>query len=396
MSRGADYASGASTPEARWARLGPYYAMFPIGFARDAIEDFTRPGDLILDPFCGRGTAPYAAMVVGRDALACEINPVAWIYAATKTAPEHDPERVKHRIRELADLASPDGREPESEFQAHAFCPAVLGFINAARRELRWRHDTIDRTVAAFIIHYLHSKLPQGLSNQMRHCRAMSPGYCVRWWKDNGFETPPEVDPVSFLNARVDWRYQKGIPASAHSSGVIVALGDSATDLPETTKLSRLVVTSPPYSGVTDYKADSWLRLWAIGGRPAPAPMGQQTETPRLGCLQQDAEPGVLGGGAARGRRRGVAGALRRPPSAPSISCTRLWPRLPVPGPCTCVLLRSEDRPRHPSTATVQRSRERWTCSFSRETPQPREVGRLATISDRTHAEVRPSSDRGA
>ena len=271
MSRGADYASGVSTPEARWARLGPYYAMFPIGFARDAIEDFTRPGDLILDPFCGRGTAPYAAMVVGRDALACEINPVAWIYAATKTAPEHDPERVKHRIRELADLASPEGREPESEFQAHAFCPAVLGFINAARRELRWRHDTIDRTVAAFIIHYLHSKLPQGLSNQMRHCRAMSPGYCVRWWKDNGFETPPEVDPVSFLNARVDWRYQKGIPASAHSSGVIIALGDSATDLPETTKLSRLVVTSPPYSGVTDYKADSWLRLWAIGeGPPLP------------------------------------------------------------------------------------------------------------------------------
>lgn len=263
------YTLGPSTPEGRWARLGPYYAMFPIEFAQAAIDRFTRPGDLVLDPFCGRGTAPYAAMIAGRDALAAEINPVAWIYAAAKTAPERDPERVKDRIRQLAELASADDREPASEFQAHAFCRAVLGFINAARRELRWRSDTTDRTVAAFITHYLHSKIPQGLSNQLRHCRAMSPDYCVRWWRDNGFETPPEVDPVSFLNARVDWRYLKGMPAAAHNPGVSVVLGDSATALPEVTKPARLVVTSPPYSAVTDYKADSWLRLWAIGEGPA-------------------------------------------------------------------------------------------------------------------------------
>lgn len=271
MRPGSDCGSGSSTPEARWARLGPYYAMFPIGFAQDAIGRFTRPRDLVLDPFCGRGTTPYAAMVAGRDALACEINSVAWVYAATKTAPAHDPQLVKDRIRELAELATPADSEPDSEFQTHAFCRTVLGFINAARRELRWRSDTTDRTAAAFIVHYLHSKIPQGLSNQMRHCRAMSPGYCVRWWRDNGFETPPEIDPVAFLNARVDWRYRKGIPARAHSRGVTVTLGDSATSLAEATKPARLVLTSPPYSGVTDYRADSWLRLWAIGeGPPLP------------------------------------------------------------------------------------------------------------------------------
>ena len=74
---------------------------------------------------------------------------------------------------------------------------------------------------------------------------------------------------MSFLNARVDWRYQKGIPERAHNSGVTVAVGDSATDLPAVAEPARLVVTSPPYSGVTDYKADSWLRLWAIGEGPA-------------------------------------------------------------------------------------------------------------------------------
>lgn len=260
---------GPSTPEGRWARLGPYYAMFPIEFARDAVDRFTRPGDLVLDPFCGRGTAPFAAMVAGRDALASEINPVAWIYAATKTNPERDPRKVKDRIQQLDELASQDDRQPASEFQEHAFCPAVLGLVNVARRELRWRRDTTDRTVAAFIAHYLHTKIPQGLSNQMRHCRAMSPGYCVRWWRDNGFDTPPEVDPVSFLSARVDWRYGKGMPADSDRRNVTIALGDSATDLPEASQPARLVVTSPPYSAVTDYRADSWLRLWAIGEGPA-------------------------------------------------------------------------------------------------------------------------------
>lgn len=264
-----DCGVGFATPEARWARLGPYYAMFPIRFAQDAIDRFTEPGDVVLDPFCGRGTAPYAAMVAGRDALACEINPVAWVYAATKTAPAPDPGTVKDRIRDIAEATEPEDREPVSEFQQLAFCRNVLGFLNAARRKLRWRQDTCDRTVAAMILHYLHSKIPQGLSNQMRHCRAMAPGYCVRWWKKNGYGTPPEVDPVSFLNARVDWRYQKGVPEKSHSGGVTVTLGDSATNLAEPTAPARLVVTSPPYSGVTDYRADSWLRLWAIGEGPA-------------------------------------------------------------------------------------------------------------------------------
>ena len=53
-----DCGVGFATPEARWSRLGPYYAMFPISFAQDAIDRFTHPGDMVLDPFCGRGTAP--------------------------------------------------------------------------------------------------------------------------------------------------------------------------------------------------------------------------------------------------------------------------------------------------------------------------------------------------
>ncbi len=30
---------GFSTAEARWARFGPYYAMFPLEFAFNVVED---------------------------------------------------------------------------------------------------------------------------------------------------------------------------------------------------------------------------------------------------------------------------------------------------------------------------------------------------------------------
>ena len=260
-----------STAEGRWARLGPYYAMFPIGFAQQAVEEFTVAGDVVVDPFCGRGTTPYVAMVNDRAAVACDINPVAWVYAATKVSPA-DPGMVKRRVCEIAGAVSGPDRKPESEFQALAFCTDALGFINAARRELSWRADTVDRTVAAFLAHYLHTKIPQGLSNQMRHSRAMSPGYCIRWWREHGYAEPPEVDPVAFLHSRIDWRYHKGLPAGSRSRRVEVALGDAAVclpSLPRTDVPASLVVTSPPYSAVTNYQVDSWLRLWALGAGPA-------------------------------------------------------------------------------------------------------------------------------
>lgn len=44
--------------------------------ARYYIDCFTKPGGLVLDPFCGGGTTPYVCTVLRRDCLAFEIDPV--------------------------------------------------------------------------------------------------------------------------------------------------------------------------------------------------------------------------------------------------------------------------------------------------------------------------------
>ena len=145
----------------------------------------------------------------------------------------------------------------------------ALGFINTARRELRWDDSVLDRTVAALLLHYLHAKLGQGLSNQLRPTKAMCPDYSVRWWRERGLTTPPDIDAASFLRERAAWRYAKGVPE--HSGGARVTLGDASEALPDMPAPAGLILTSPPYLGVTNYRADNWLRLWALGeGPPRP------------------------------------------------------------------------------------------------------------------------------
>ncbi|MCY4653252.1 MAG: DNA methyltransferase [Dehalococcoidia bacterium] len=259
-----------SKAEGRWSRLGSYYAMFPVTFAENVISTRTDMGQTVIDPFCGRGTAPFVAMGMGRNAVGCDINPVAWLYSQTKINPHPVPSKVVERITQVSLSVRADEEEPEHEFQQLAFCPRVLGFIRAARRTLDWRRDRLDRTVMTFLVHHLHDKIGSGLSNQLRHSRAMSPRYSINWWRRKGYDTAPEIDPRDFLIRRVQWRYAKGI-AIPHSglSRPVISLGNGAVSLPETAPMANLILTSPPYSGVTNYRSDNWLRLWAMGEGPS-------------------------------------------------------------------------------------------------------------------------------
>ncbi len=257
-----------SVPEGRWSTLGPYYAMFPTDFVRDAVARFSKVGDGVLDPFCGRGTVPFVASSTGRFAVGMDVNPVAWVYASAKTSPEPDVTKILQRIREIAEAIRPGDETPENEFQEWAWAPKTLAFLNAARRELNWKIDRADWTLAAIIMIYLHGKTGGAVSNQMRQSKAMAPNYSVQWWKARGLR-PPDIDPVEYFESRVAWRYAKGLPRMSGWSEI--ELGDARQKL-VSWKGSKfnLLVTSPPYCGVTNYRLDNWIRLWLLGDVPLP------------------------------------------------------------------------------------------------------------------------------
>mgnify|MGYP001569289467 CR=1 FL=1 len=93
------------TAASRWAGVGPYYAMFPASFATEIVKEYTKLGQIILDPFAGRATSLFAAAAEGRIGLGVEINPVGWVYGKAKlqTASRGS---VEKRLRWLGEKAS--------------------------------------------------------------------------------------------------------------------------------------------------------------------------------------------------------------------------------------------------------------------------------------------------
>lgn len=62
-----------------------YPARFSPKFARAAIEAFTEPGDVVLDPFMGGGTTVVEARALGRVSVGVDINALSTFLARAKT-----------------------------------------------------------------------------------------------------------------------------------------------------------------------------------------------------------------------------------------------------------------------------------------------------------------------
>lgn len=56
-------------------RDGRHPTEKPLALMREIIRDFTRPGEIILDPFMGSGTTGVAAMIEGRRFIGIEKDP---------------------------------------------------------------------------------------------------------------------------------------------------------------------------------------------------------------------------------------------------------------------------------------------------------------------------------
>lgn len=56
----------------------------PLWLMRALIRDYTRPGDLVWDPCAGGGTTLVAALMEGRRAIGCEVDPEAFDVAAER------------------------------------------------------------------------------------------------------------------------------------------------------------------------------------------------------------------------------------------------------------------------------------------------------------------------
>jgi DNA modification methylase len=68
-------------------RAHSYHTKVPTDAIRPFIRAFTRPGDMVYDPFCGSGMTGVAALMEGRNALLSDLSPAAVHIARNYTRP---------------------------------------------------------------------------------------------------------------------------------------------------------------------------------------------------------------------------------------------------------------------------------------------------------------------
>ena len=196
----------------RFHAICPYFAMFPEQFAEHWIDEVTDEGDLVLDPFCGRGTTPFQAILMRRRALAADVNPVAFCITTAKTrAPALS--TLKRRIKQLEDGYSagswiPRSRE-QTAFFRRAYSTGTLAQLLYLRESLAWSRTRTDAMVAALVLGALHGDTetsPSYLSAQMPRTISTKPAYSIRFWEERDLR-PPDRDVFALLRRQAAFRY---------------------------------------------------------------------------------------------------------------------------------------------------------------------------------------------
>ena len=102
-----------------------------------ANEVLSKPGDVVLDPFCGSGTVLLESQLMGRESLGADINPMARLIASVKTrllAPAMLRGALKHLAARLPKTPSID--VPDVVNHAHWFYPHVSRQLTCIREAI--------------------------------------------------------------------------------------------------------------------------------------------------------------------------------------------------------------------------------------------------------------------
>ncbi|MFL5779363.1 MAG: DNA methyltransferase [Chloroflexota bacterium] len=277
-----------------------YLASFPAALAHAFIARYTRPGDVVLDPFSGRGTTPLQACAEGRIGVGNDLNPFAHLLTASKVEPPTraaavtrlaairlawaaapagwlelagnvvgNPSRDDARVPVAGSNGTPsDGSEAVPAEVALAFHPRTLAQLLFLRSRLRL-DDPTDRFLAGALTGILHGKSATYLSPLMPNTFSMAPRYVREFARRTEFRAP-DRDAFDCLTAKLDRLYRQPLPPA---TGVAL-LGDARDVAPRARAAlrergrpdrARLVVTSPPYLRVVKYGYYNWLRTWFLG-----------------------------------------------------------------------------------------------------------------------------------
>lgn len=242
-----------------------YRACFKAQLPEFFISRLTKPGDVVFDPFMGRGTTPVQAALMGRQAFGNDINPLSVLL----TRPRLRPIALGPVAEALKSIDWTRGQIIREDLLAF-YHPATLKKLEALRLWLEERaplgEENVD-PVADWIRMVAINRL-SGHSPGFFSGRSMPPNQAVSVKAQLKINeklgvSPPERDVAAVILKKSRTLLKNGCAPSQVRSQLctgkaweVAGVRDGSVDL---------TVTSPPFLDIVQYASDNWLRCWFAG-----------------------------------------------------------------------------------------------------------------------------------
>ena len=255
-----------------------YRACFKPQLPRFFIERLTRPGDVVYDPFMGRGTTLVEAALMGRTPFGCDVNPLSAMLCGPRLRPPSIDE-IEQTL-DAVDFNAP-GDMPRELFVF--FHPDTLRHISALRAYLLAREQSGSLTLADHWIRMVAINRLTGHSKGFFSVYTLPPNQAVSSQSQAKInarlgQTPPVRDVRSIIVKKSRSLMQDATaPALASLRRIAeraqLVVGPSSNTPQIESGSVALVVTSPPFLDVVNYPADNWLRCWFSGVDASAVPV---------------------------------------------------------------------------------------------------------------------------
>lgn len=247
-----------------------YRACFKPQLPAYFIERLTRHGDVVYDPFSGRGTTAIEAALHGRSVVANDVNPLSAILSRPRLELPGVSE-IDARLRSLKFATRPRSGldlsmffHPDTEYE-------ILGLREYLYRRLCSKsEDSADRWIRMVATNRLTGHSPGFFSvYTLPPNQAVSPEDQIRI--NARLKQEPEYRDIRALILKKSLQLQGRLGAAerwrlrkAAADALLLSKDARATsDIPANSV--QLTVTSPPFLDVVQYTRDNWLRCWFNG-----------------------------------------------------------------------------------------------------------------------------------
>jgi hypothetical protein len=248
-------------------RFYRYPARFSPTFAATAITQFSKPGELIADPYMGGATTIVEALRLGRRAVGCDVNSLSVFIAGVKTTPLTGAERkalelwAEEVVPSLLYSQMPDG------------LASLAGDRRTKNLTLPMARPI--KKVMALALLTLDDLLPSLNARNFARCALLNVG---QWALNGRRRTTPLPEFRAQLRATMRQmltglaEFQREITKHGLPASKPFLINDSAENIgrhePFEKEKAECVISSPPYPGI-----HMLYHRWQVDGRrESPAP----------------------------------------------------------------------------------------------------------------------------